>query len=97
MTNRIDTAAERGRLVGNEAVLHRIPSYLDAIDAKDAEIDRLLDEIDRMRDILRTITSRAQSAKRDCESGAPINAYNLASGILGQIGADVAALSGEGE
>ena len=52
-------------------------------------------EIERLRDILRTIVHRAQSAKRDCEEGQPVSAYNVASGILGQIGGDVAALTAE--
>lgn len=107
MTNRIDTAKERDGLnemrkgSWDHSAFHELlkmaGQYLNALDAKDTESAAALDEIDRLRDILRTIVSRAQSAKHDCESGAPISAYNLASGILGQIGADVAALSGEDE
>ena len=96
MIEHIDTAAEREWLavaarssVGFHELRHRSERWLDAFDAKDAEIERL-------RDILRTIISRAQNAKRHCENGYPISAYNLASEILGQIGLDVVALSGEG-
>jgi len=49
-------------------------------------------EVERLRDILRTIVSRAEDAKRMCADGHPVSAYNLASGILGQIGSDVATL-----
>lgn len=59
--------------------------------------DRLLlraaaDEIERLRSVLRTIVFRADAAKTHCEQGVPVSAYVLASGILGQIGEDAAAL-----
>ena len=59
------------------------------------EIIRQGEEIERLQEVLRTIAFRAQDAKRLCEEGAPISAYNLASGILGQIGGDVAVLTAE--
>ena len=59
------------------------------------EIIRQSEEIERLQEVLRTIAFRAQDAKRLCEEGAPISAYNLASGILGQIGGDVAVLTAE--
>ena len=55
------------------------------------EIIRQGEEIERLQEVLRTIAFRAQDAKRLCEEGAPISAYNLASGILGQIGAHLIA------
>lgn len=59
------------------------------------QLDEIATEIERLQEVLRTITFRAQDAKRLCEEGAPVSAYNLASGILGQIGGDVAALTAE--
>ena len=50
------------------------------------------DEIERLRSVLRTIVFRADAAKTHCEQGVPVSAYVLASGILGQIGEDAAAL-----
>lgn len=52
-------------------------------------------ENERLRDVLRSVVSRCQNAKSECLDGAPVSAYNLASCILGQIGADVAALSSQ--
>lgn len=49
-------------------------------------------ERDRLREILRTIISRADNAKQLCANGYPVSAYNLASAILGQIGSDAATL-----
>ena len=57
------------------------------------EGDALRAEVKRLRDMLRTIVSRAQDAKRRCTKGERVSAYNVASGILGQIGSDVAALT----
>lgn len=50
------------------------------------------DEIERLRAVLRTIVDRAEDAKRLWDGGHPVSAYNLASGILGQIGEDVMSL-----
>ena len=46
----------------------------------------------RLRETLRTIVSRCDDAKRLCSDGHPVSAYNVASGILGQIGSDAVAL-----
>lgn len=54
---------------------------------KSAMLDEAADEIKRMHGVLQTIAARANDAKKMCEDGHPISAYNLASGILGQIGA----------
>jgi uncharacterized membrane protein len=49
-------------------------------------------ENERLRSILATIVARCDRAKQDCKEGAPVSAFNLASGILGQIGSDAVAL-----
>lgn len=50
MADRIDTAAERRRLIDNEAVLHRIPRYLDALDAERARAEKAEAERDEWKD-----------------------------------------------
>lgn len=60
-----------------------------------ARIEELEAQVREMEGILRTVAFRAQGAKRLCGDGHPVSAYNLSSGILGQIGGHVATLTGE--
>ena len=61
-----------------------------------APADDLRAENERLRAIMATIISRCDTAKQQCREGAPVSAFNLACGILGQIGSARAALSQKG-
>lgn len=65
------------------------------LDMDEPQIE-LGDEVARLRAVLRTIVSRADDAKARCDQGKEVCAYNLASGILGQIGTDAVMLRNEG-
>lgn len=54
--------------------------------------DDLRAENERLRGVLATIVVRCDAAKQQCREGARVSAFNLASGILGQIGSDAVAL-----